>query len=99
MSFKLCNAPDTSQGYINELLQEYFNVFCTVYLNNIMIYSTKEENHAGQVRKVLRRLHEQRLQMDMDKCKFLTKKVKYLGMIVTTKGIKMNVKKTDVVQK
>ena len=37
--------------------------------------------------KVLRRLHEQRLQVDIDKCEFLTKRDKYLGNIVIIKGI------------
>ena len=98
MPFGLCNAPGTFQGYINESLREYLDVFCTAYLDDILIYSTKEEDHADQVLKVLRRLHEQGLQVDIDKCEFLTKQVKYLGMIVTIKGIEMDPEKTEAVQ-
>ena len=74
-------------------------MFCTVYLDNVLIYSTKEENHASHVLRVLRRLHEQGLQVDIDKCEFSTTRVKYLGMIVTTNGIEMDTEKTDAVQR
>ena len=46
---------------------------------------------------ILRRLHKQGLQVDIDKCKFLTKQVKYLDMIVTIKGIEMDKKKTKTI--
>ena len=58
MSFGLCNAPGTFQGYINESLREYLDVFCTAYLDDMLIYSSKEEDHASHVLQVLRRLHK-----------------------------------------
>ena len=97
MPFGLCNALSTFQGYINKSLREYFDVFCTAYLDNILIYSKKSKNHAGQVLQVLKHLHKQVLQIDSNKCKFLTKQVKYLGMIVTTEGIKINKEKTEAI--
>ena len=38
------------------------------------------------------------MQVDIDKCEFSTKKVKYLRMIVTTESIEMDTEKTDAVQ-
>ena len=78
MPFGLCNAPGTFQDYINESLREYLDLFCTAYLDDILIYSSKEEDHAGHVLKVLRTLHERGLQVDIDKCEFSTTRVKYL---------------------
>ena len=37
--------------------------------------------------------------MDIDKCEFSTKKVKYLGIIVTTDGIEINTKNVEAIQK
>ena len=54
MPFGLCNAPGTFQSYINNSLREYLNVFYTVYLNNILVYSTNEEKHTEHVLKVLK---------------------------------------------
>ena len=48
MPFGLCNAPATFQAYINEALKGYLDVFCTAYLDNILIYSTSLEEHQVQ---------------------------------------------------
>ena len=98
MPFGLCNASGTFQGYINESLREYFDVFCTAYLDNVLIY-TKDKNHASHVLQVLKRLHKRELQVDINKCKFNTTRVKYLGMIVTTEGIEIDTKKIEAIQK
>ena len=74
-------------------------MFCTAYLDDVLIYSTKEEEHADHVLQVLRRLHKRGLQVDIDKCEFNTTRVKYLGMIVTTNGIEMDTEKVEAIQK
>ena len=61
----------------------------------MLIYTSKNKDHASHVLQVLRRLHKRRLQMNIDKCKFNTTRVKYLGMIVTTNGIEMNTEKVE----
>jgi hypothetical protein len=45
MGFGPCNGPATFQRYINETLFEYLNVFCTAYLDDILIYSQNLEEH------------------------------------------------------
>ena len=99
MLFSLCNAPGTFQGYINESLREYLNVFCTAYLDDMLIYSNNKADHADHVLQLLKRLHKRGIQVDIDKCKFNTTRVKYLGMIVTTNGIKLDPEKVEAVQK
>lgn len=99
MLFRLCNVSSTFQKYINRLLQEYFDVFCTAYLDDVFIYSKNKEDYTGYVLKVLKRLHEQSLQVNINKCKFSIKKVKYLGMMVTTENIEIDRKKTNAIQK
>ena len=99
MPFGLCNAPGTFQGYINESLREYLDVFCTAYLDDVLIYTSKDEDHASHVLQVLKHLHERGLQVDIDKCKFNTTRVKYLGMIVTTSGLKIDIKKVEAIEK
>ena len=65
----------------------------------MLIYTSKDEDHASHVLWVLKHLHKRGLQVDIDKCKFNTTRVKYLGMIVTTNGIEMNTKKIEAIQK
>jgi hypothetical protein len=39
LQFGLINSPVTFQRFINNTLFDYLNVFCTVYINDILIYS------------------------------------------------------------
>lgn len=73
-------------------------MFCTAYLNNILIYSIKK-NYASYVLQVLRQLYEERLQVNIDKCEFSTTKIKYLGIIVTTNRIEIDTEKTEIIQR
>ena len=41
------------QQYINNVLFDYLDNFCTVYLNNILIYSKDSLEHTEHVCKVL----------------------------------------------
>ena len=52
MLFSLCNKPASFQKYINDILWKYLNKFCTVYLNNILIYSDNETEHKIYVKYV-----------------------------------------------
>jgi hypothetical protein len=39
LQFSLINSPVIFQRFINNTLFDYLNVFCIVYINNILIYS------------------------------------------------------------
>ncbi len=52
----LTNGPATYQRYINDTLFDYLDDFCTVYLDDILIYSEDITEHKMYVQKVLDRL-------------------------------------------
>ncbi len=61
--FKLANALSTFQRYINWALQNFLNKFCSVYVNNILIFTDESlHQHWNHVWKVLLRLQEVGLQ-------------------------------------
>jgi hypothetical protein len=93
MPFGLCNAPGTFQTFINETLREYLDVICTAYMDDVLIYSEREEDHEEHVLKVLHKLRVAGLYLDPTKCKFKTTRVKYLGLILTTEGLEMDPKR------
>ena len=90
MPFSLANALSLFQHYINDTLRDYLNVFCTTYIDDILIYSNSWEEHITHVKKVLECLWIISLQIDISKCKFNVTEICYLGMIITTDGICMN---------
>ncbi len=54
MPFGLVNAPANFHSYINKCLAEKLDIFCIVYLDDILIYTSKEEaKHEKAVRWVL----------------------------------------------
>ena len=99
MPFSLCNSSVSFQNYINDTLQKYLNNFCTVYLNDILIYSEIKAEHEIHVKRVLQKLHEAGLQADITKCAFHVKEVPYLGLIITTEGVKMDSAKVSTIVK
>ena len=98
LPFGLCNRPTTFQRYINETLFDYLNVFCTAYIDDILIYSQNAEEHEKYVKQVFQRLQEAGLQVDLKKSEFSVTWTKFLGLIVTTKGIEMDPEKIKVIQ-
>ncbi|KAL1954305.1 hypothetical protein VTO42DRAFT_1415 [Malbranchea cinnamomea] len=56
--FRLANAPSTFQKFINWTLQEYLNEFVSIYIDNILIFTTSSLHRYHQhVEKVLLKLH------------------------------------------
>ena len=97
MNFGLCGAPSSFQNYINDILHEYLNTFCSAYIDDIFIYSKTKKEHLKHVQLVFRKFQNAGLQLDIDKCEFFVKEVKYLGLIITPEGIKMDQKKFSAV--
>ena len=97
MSFELYNALVTFQAFINEILREYLNVFCIAYLDDILIYSNTLQEHISHVEKILSKLQEVDLYLNIDKCDFHVIRVKYLELIIITDEVKMNQRKIDVI--
>lgn len=97
MPFGLCNAPATFQAFINDVLREYLDVFCIAYLDDILIYSNIKEEHIYHVGKVLEKLQQAGLYLDINKCDFHTTRVKYLGLIITIDEVEMDSKKIEAI--
>ena len=70
MPFRLTNALASMQRLINDALHEYLDIFVIVYLDDILMYSTSEEEHVKHVRLVLDKLKEYSLLLKLEKCKF-----------------------------
>ena len=95
--FGLTNGPATYQRYMNDVLFDYLDDFCTAYLDDILIYSENELEHEAYVKKVLERLRKAGLQADIKKSEFSVKKTKYLGFIIGTDGIQGDPEKIKVI--
>ncbi len=90
LSFELTNELIFFQQYMNDILWNFLNDFCQVYLNDILIYSKMRKKHKDHVKLVLNWLREAELQMNIQKCKFDIKKTVFLEVIVSEQDLCMN---------
>ncbi len=98
-SFKLVNVLSTFQRYINWALQDFLNEFCSAYVNDILIFTDESlHQHWDHVQRILLWLWEAALQIDIDKCEFEVKLVKYLKFILKVeKSVWMNSQKMKAI--
>ena len=97
MPFGLCNAPATFQARINDVLRPYLDIFCTAYIDDVLVYSDNLLEHRQHVNLVLETLAKAGLHLDIKKCEFEVKEVTYLGMIISTEGVRMDPKKVEAI--
>jgi len=84
MSFELTNTPT----YFMYLMNSVFMLeFVVVFIDDILVYSENEQDHAEHLRVVLTRLREHQLYAKFSKCEFWLKKVPFLGHILSEEGI------------
>jgi hypothetical protein len=98
--FGMANSPSTFQRYINWTLREYLDEFCSAYLDDVLIYTDGSlHQHQEHVRKILSKLQEAGLYIDIKKCEFEVKTTKYLGFIIDAgKGIRMDPAKVQAIE-
>ena len=94
----MTNGLITYQRYINDILFDYLDDFCIAYLDDIIIYLEDPLEHELHVRKVLKRLYKAGLQVNIKKSEFRVTRTKFLGFIISTNSIKVDLEKVIVVK-
>ncbi|QRV83029.1 Transposon Tf2-7 polyprotein [Ceratobasidium sp. AG-Ba] len=97
MPFGLKNAPAVLQRMMNDIFRHLLGVTVVVYMDDILIFSEKEEDHAEHVKEVLKILRENNLYAKLSKCEFFVKKVIFLGLVITPEGISMEEEKIKAI--
>jgi hypothetical protein len=64
--------------------------FVVVFIDDILVYSENEEEHAEHLRVVLTRLCEHKLYAKFSKYEFWLKKVPFLGHVLSWDGISVD---------
>jgi hypothetical protein len=90
MPFGLTNAPAVFQTLMNDIFRDIIDVFCIVYLDDILIYSQTLEDHINHVSTILQRLRENHLFAKAEKCQFHVDTIEFLGYIISDQGISMD---------
>jgi hypothetical protein len=70
MSFGLTNAPAYFMYLMNSVFMSELDKFIVVFIDDILVYSKNEEEHAELLRIVLQRLRDHKLYAKFSKCEF-----------------------------
>ncbi|WVZ59146.1 LOW QUALITY PROTEIN: hypothetical protein U9M48_009338 [Paspalum notatum var. saurae] len=89
MSFGLTNAPAFFMYLMNSIFMFELDKFVVVFIDDILVYSKTEAEHAEYLRIVLSRLREHKLYAKFSKCAFWLK-ISLLGHVLSPDGIEVD---------
>ena len=79
---------------INEILRDLINTGkVVVFIDDVIVRTEMEEGHDELVAEIIKRLEENNLYVKPEKCKWKTREVEFLGVVIGPEGMKMEEKK------
>jgi hypothetical protein len=97
MSFGLTNAPAHFMYLMNSVFMPELDKFVVVFIDDILIYSKSEEEHARHLRVILQRLQDHQLYAKFSNCAFWLKEIPFLRHIISAEGIAVDPSKIQEV--
>ena len=95
MPFGLTNAPAAFMDLLYRVFQPYLDQFVVVFMDDILIYSQSEWEHAYHLKIILQLLRDHQLKAKFNKCEFWLTEVRFLGHVVLALGVSVDPKKVE----
>ncbi|XP_019434719.1 PREDICTED: uncharacterized protein LOC109341297 [Lupinus angustifolius] len=81
------NALTVIMDYMNRIFNSHLDTFVVVFIDDILINSKDQEEHAKHLRIVLQVLNDNQLYAKQSKCEFWLELVNFLGHSISSEGI------------
>jgi len=98
MPFGVTNAPAVFMDLMNRVFSPYLDQFVVVFIDDILIYSKNNREHAEHLRIVLQTLQQEQLHAKRSKCDFWLDSIAFLGHMVSAEGISVDPSKVQAVK-
>jgi hypothetical protein len=93
----LKNAGGSFSRITSKVLSSQIGRNVLTYVDDIIVKSTKQENHIADLQETFANFRKAGLKLNPKKCVFGVKKGKFLGCLVSTKGIEANPSKIEAI--
>ena len=97
MSFGLKNARATYQRLMNKMFAHQIGRNVQVYVDNLLVKSLHEDDHLGDLRETFDTLRLYNMKLNPGKCAFGVTAGKFLGFMVSQRGIEVNPEKVRAI--
>lgn len=97
MPFGLSNSLGIFMRLMNEVMKDFISKFVMVYLDDILIFSKDRVAHLSHLDSVLKRLYDEKITMNLEKCEFVKKELVYLGFVLSQGNLKMDPRKVEAI--
>ena len=90
MPFGLKNAGATYQRLMDQMFRDQIGRTMEVYVDDIIVKSDSVEQHANDLAEVFQQIREYDMRLNPEKCVFGVEGGKFLGFMLTSRGIEAN---------
>ena len=90
MSFGLKNAGVTYHRMMTRMFREKISHTVEVYIDDMVVKSKEEQGHVGDLTDIFEVLKQHKLHLNADKCAFGVGIGKFLGYMITHRGMEVN---------
>ena len=87
MSFGLKNAGATFQRLVTKMFRPLLGKTMEVYINDMLVNSKERPDHAGHLQEAFQLLRAYGMKLNPSKCAFRVSMGRFLGFMVTQRGI------------
>ncbi|GJX70436.1 putative reverse transcriptase domain-containing protein [Tanacetum coccineum] len=95
MPFGLSNASAVFMDLMNRVCKPYLDKSLIMFIDEILIYSKTKEEHDAHLRLILELLKKEELYAKFSKCGFWLSKVQFLGHVINSEGIHVDLVKIE----
>ena len=97
MPFGLKNAGATYQRLVNHMFRPQIGWNVEVYVNDMLVKSLEEKKHLDDLQETFDTLRWYNMKLNPSKCVFGVSSSKFLGFMVSQRGIKANLNKIQAI--
>ncbi|XP_025660937.1 uncharacterized protein [Arachis hypogaea] len=97
MPFGLKNAGATYQRLMDKVFRHQIGQNMEIYVDDMVAKTTQERSHCEDLREVFKQIRAYKMRLNPEKCVFGVQRGKFLGFMLTSRGIEVNPKKCDAI--